>query len=222
MRVCVSNLCVSDCPTLTHAITNEIPLDTEYYVSNQILQPLVRLFEPLYKESEVKKMLLGDTYAHKKQKTGDKGKTGGKKNAMMSMLSKGRSTLKKQDFITKRPISQGNMFYSDDVDDETVHLSDQTLLDLMKMGQKSQLYQERFNSMMEFNYYQNMFQRTKQQCNVTCLESFKIDNMDCANNDCNLFYSRLTTLASAQEKRENLRKLGAYNPIDLAPDSYVC
>jgi len=208
----------------SYAINNSIPLDTEYYVKNQILGPLVRLFEPLFKESEVSKMLLADTYAHKKQKTGDKSdaKTAGKKNSMMSMLSKGRSTLKKVDIITKRPIPAGNIFFSNNVDDASIHLCDQSLIDMMKLGDKSQLYQERLNGIVEFSYYQNQFMRTKQQCNITCLKSFKADNMDCANNDCNMFYARLTSLTSAFEKRDQLRKLGADAPFDLAPELYVC
>ena len=82
-------------------IANGIPLDTEYYVSNQVIQPLVRLFEPMYKETEIKKMLLRDTYAStattKASTKANANAAGGKKSAMSMMLAKGRQTLKKND-----------------------------------------------------------------------------------------------------------------------------
>merc|ERR1712157_714242 len=33
-----------------YAITHNIPIDTDYYITNQVVEPLVRLFEPVYKD----------------------------------------------------------------------------------------------------------------------------------------------------------------------------
>ena len=36
-----------------HALKNNIPIDYYYYLENQLKQPLLRLFEPIYDKAEI-------------------------------------------------------------------------------------------------------------------------------------------------------------------------
>merc|ERR1711879_15580 len=124
--------------------------------------------------------------------------------------------------LTKKAIPAGDYFYSEDVDDKSLHLADQSIDALLTKGVKSPLYQERLNATCAFTYHQQQFLRTKQQCNITCLESLKVDNMECANTDCNMFYTRLSTRGCALSERQKLNRLGVLTAIDLPEDEYIC
>ncbi|MES1903776.1 MAG: DNA polymerase delta catalytic subunit, partial [Paramarteilia canceri] len=42
-----------------YALENDIPIDTEYYLTNQLSKPLIRIFEPVFgSESEATQKLL--------------------------------------------------------------------------------------------------------------------------------------------------------------------
>ena len=53
------------CAPLQHPIyvlENNIPIDTDYYLDNQLSKPLLRIFEPILGDSKAKSDLLSQLY----------------------------------------------------------------------------------------------------------------------------------------------------------------
>ena len=44
-------------------LENNVPIDTEYYLSNQISKPLLRIFEPILGEKKAESELLSESTA---------------------------------------------------------------------------------------------------------------------------------------------------------------
>ena len=227
----------------SYALENNLAIDTNYYIENQVIQPLIRLLEPVYKsESKIRSMLLKNTYATnvkkqnfaqgsadtaKEEKSDTKIKTESKPkpkkiSAMSMMLSAGKKTLKKNDIVTKRPIPPNDIFASgpNDAIDE-LHLSNKTIKNLLDKGPNSDLFKARANAAADFWYTNKEFTRTKLQC-MNCLHSCKADNMKCANNDCNMFYQRMTTQGDHVSARIKMFQMGLAGQVDLPEEDYVC
>ena len=230
------------------ALENNLAIDTNYYIENQVIQPIIRLLEPIYKsEAKIRTMLLKETYptnikkmsfaetekvegAGSSSAKSESVKTEGAKpakkpkkmSAMASMLSAGKKTLKKTDLVTKRPIPEKDLF-ADGKNDalDQLHLSDKTIKSLITDGYKSDLFKSRCAASVEFWYSAKEFERTKIQC-MNCLGSIKTDNMTCANNECNMFYNRMTSSDDHRACRNKLFKLGAISGVDLPEEDYVC
>ena len=202
-----------------YAIQHGLQLDTGYYIDNQVLEPLIRLFEPIFKsEKEVRNKLLKETYSGQAGVKILSKANNAPKNSMFAMLQKGQAAAKKVDVVTKRPMTSKDFFASKQTD-SFISLSDETIMKGIKNGLTSDLYKMRLNTIAELMFAQSEFWRTKVQCS-TCLCSFKKDNMGCANSDCNIFYKRLTTEHAADTPLEKLAELGSFGLGDLP--EYVC
>lgn len=47
-----------------YVLENNIPIDTQYYLEQQLSKPLLRIFEPILGESNAENVLLSKTGSH--------------------------------------------------------------------------------------------------------------------------------------------------------------
>jgi DNA polymerase delta subunit 1 len=69
-----------------YALENNIPIDCDYYLKNQLQNPLERIFEPIIGLSKVKSDLLNGTHTRKRSKPGLKQNSGGMMNFAVKKL----------------------------------------------------------------------------------------------------------------------------------------
>lgn len=65
MLVFLSSIPLTLCPRLTqdpiYVLENNIPIDTQYYLEQQLSKPLLRIFEPILGESKAESVLLSES-----------------------------------------------------------------------------------------------------------------------------------------------------------------
>lgn len=87
-----------------YVLENNIPIDTDYYLTNQLSKPLLRIFEPVLGESAESKLLRGDHTRVKKQVTSRVGALSGFTKRVSKCL--GCKTLLKEEGLATCPSCQ--------------------------------------------------------------------------------------------------------------------
>ena len=159
-------------------LNNSIPIDTEYYLSNQLSNPLTRIFEPII--SNPQSLLTGD-HTRTVCKPTPTAKAGG---IMM--------------FAVKKEKCMGCKALLSDKDKENDSVSNNPLC-LNCRERESDIYCQKLN---EVNSQQQLFSKLWTECQ-RCQGSFHQDVI-CSNRDCPIFYKRTKVQIDLQNAQESL------------------
>ena len=157
-------------------LENNLPIDTEYYLTNQLSNPLTRIFEPIIPNPQT--LLSGD---HTRTVTKVTPKTGG----IMMFAVKKEKCMGCKTLISPEDLKSGRTGAP---------------LCANCAGRESEIYISKLN---DVNSHQSVFNKLWTECQ-RCQSSFHQDVI-CSNRDCPIFYKRKKVhidLVAAQEALE--------------------
>ena len=164
-----------------YVLENNIPIDTQYYLENQISKPLLRIFEPILGEAKAESVLLkGD---HTRTKTMATSKIG----AMALFTKKKNSCLGCKSMLR------------DDDEKESLVVCKHC------RSREGEILQ---SEMLKMNELEQKFNKLWTQCQ-RCQGSLT-EEIICTANDCPIFYMRKKIQKEADDQDKVLEKFGYY------------
>jgi len=166
-----------------YVLENGIPIDTEYYLSNQLSNPLTRIFEPIIPNPQT---LLSGAHTLKVSKPTPRAKAGG---IMMFAVKKVTC------MSCRAPLSSTNS----DADKENPNSSNKTPLCYNCKAKEHSIYVEKLS---DVNEQMALHAKLWTECQ-RCQGSFHQDVI-CSNKDCPIFYKRKKVQIDLQQAQETL------------------
>jgi len=164
-----------------YVLDNNIPIDTQYYLDNQISKPLLRIFEPILGESKAESILLkGD---HTRTKTVVTSKVG----ALAMFTQKRNSCLGCKTLLRPEDEKRSKAICP--------HC----------LSRESELYQA---EVLKMNELEEKFNKLWTQCQ-RCQGSLT-QEVICTANDCPIFYMRKKVQKEATSQDQIIQKFGYY------------